>query len=212
MTEQVSQTSVDNKPKPVQLSKKHTVKDILAFLNQKFPKCFSLDNDKVKPVKLGIIEDIVVALGDEVGSDKSFSKTTIRHGIKAYVNSWAYITSCKPGAKRVDLDGVEGDVLTEEHLAYAQERLEILKKKAKELHLNKRPVVKGKSVGKKLALPALVPADINTLNVEDTVYVQMNNHRVRANVTKIEKDHIYARFRTGLVTKVKFADVYQPEK
>lgn len=220
MTAQVAQESTENKQNANNVQpKKHTAKEIIEFLNKKFPKCFFVENESIRPIKLGIIEDIVAVLGDEIGSEKEFSKTTIRRGLKAYANSYAYLKSCKEGAKRLDLDGNEGEELISEHIEYAAKRVEEIKKKSKELHLikkpnSRKPTENGNRQSKvnSMKLPELVKVDISTLTIGDTVYVQMNNRRVRSNVSKIEKDGIYVKLRTGLVIKVKGTDVFQPAK
>ncbi|MGN1356326.1 MAG: ProQ/FINO family protein [Succinivibrionaceae bacterium] len=219
MTEQTSLSVQENvngesAPKNLPASRKHSIKEIVDFLHQKFPNCIFVENEKVRPLKIGIIDDMVAALGDEIGSDKSYSKTSIRQGLKAYANSRAYLDSCVKGAKRIDINGVEGDEISEEHVTYSISRKEELAKKAKALHLSKKPMSKkprgSKGPIRKLTLPEMEKADPAKLQVDDTIYIQVSGRMMRAAVGKIEKNCIYARFRTGKVAKVRLADVYKP--
>jgi ProP effector len=116
------------------VQKKYSPREVLDFLIERFPKCFfPYNSESVRPIKIGILEDIVARLGDEISPESKYSKTAIRQGIKVYASSLAYFDSCKVGARRVDLDGNECDEpISEEQEKYAQERREAVKKRISE--------------------------------------------------------------------------------
>ena len=104
-----------------------TSKEVISFLAQTFPKCFSIEGE-ARPLKIGIFQD----LAERLDSDERVSKTLLRSTLRHYTNSWRYLYSVKEGAHRVDLDGVEGDAIEKEHADHAQQQLEESKAKAAE--------------------------------------------------------------------------------
>lgn len=96
-------------------------KEIVAYLVKTYPNCFAAESSKsAKPLKIGLFNDLIERINwDEV----EFSKTKLRVAIRYYTNSWEYLSSIVAGAKRVDLDGNEGEEVTSEHAEYAQARL-----------------------------------------------------------------------------------------
>lgn len=111
-------------------AKKYLAKDVVNFLIEKFPACFKKDLKEVKPLKLGILNDVVEALK----GDATYSKTAIRHGIQLYTKSWAYLAACKENVPRLDLEGKEVESVQAEHAKYAAEKLEASKKAFAEKH------------------------------------------------------------------------------
>lgn len=129
-----SASGANNKNGENVVQKKYSPREVLDYLTEKFPKCFfAYNSENVRPIKIGILEDIVARLGDEISPEGKYSKTAIRQGIKVYASSLAYLDACKVGAVRVDLDGNECDgPITEEQEKYAQEKKESVKKKISE--------------------------------------------------------------------------------
>ena len=114
-------------------------KDLIAFLATTFPLCFSV-KDEAKPLKIGIFHDLAHRLED----DERVSKRILRIALRHYTSSWRYLACVKTGAKRVDLDGVEGDKIEAEHAQHAAEQLQESKQKAAE----QRAAMKVKSAPK----------------------------------------------------------------
>ena len=112
------------KPQAAEPTKLYTAKEIVAYLAEKFPECFKTTDAEIRPLKLGILDDIVNALKD----DHKYSKTAIRHGIQLYTKSWVYLERCKENAARVDLDGNDAGIVSAEHAEYAVKKLEESKK------------------------------------------------------------------------------------
>lgn len=102
-------------------------KDVIAFLSETFPACFSLEGE-AKPLKIGIFQDLAEALEQ----DPRVSKTLLRSSLRHYTNSWRYLHSVKEGASRVDLKGESAAVVEKEHETHAQEQLVQSKQKVAE--------------------------------------------------------------------------------
>lgn len=101
-------------------------KSILQFLSEKFPACFDKDNI-VKPLKLGIFQDIV----DNAEVSAAYSKTNIRAALRYYTMSWRYLDAVAKGGERVDLHGQAAGQVDEQQMIHAQEQLVEAKAKVK---------------------------------------------------------------------------------
>ena len=75
-------------------------KEVIAFLAERFPKCFSLEGE-AKPLKIGIFQDLALLLSEEERVSKTLLRSTLRH----YTNSWRYLESVVEGVSRINLDG-----------------------------------------------------------------------------------------------------------
>jgi ProP effector len=100
-------------------------KEALAFLSNKYPKCFFLDGP-VKPLKIGIFQDIAGELADSEIVSKRLLRIILRH----YTSSWRYLSAVKNGVARIDLLGVEGETVEQQHADHALEQLKESKAKA----------------------------------------------------------------------------------
>ena len=84
-------------------SKLANVKEVLAYLAQQFPLCFSVKGE-AKPLKIGIFQDLAARLEQ----DSLVSKTQLRQALRVYTSSWRYLEAIQPGIARVDLEGEAG--------------------------------------------------------------------------------------------------------
>jgi ProP effector len=100
-------------------------KEALTFLSNKYPKCFFLEGP-VKPLKIGIFQDLAAELGDSPLVSKRLLRLSLRH----YTSSWRYLSAVKTGAARIDLLGVEGELVEEQHAQHASLQLKESKEKA----------------------------------------------------------------------------------
>ncbi len=116
-------------------------KEVIAYLAQKFPLCFSLEGE-AKPLKIGIFQDLAAALEN----DEKVSKTQLRHALRQYTSNWRYLHGCKAGAVRVDLDGNACGSLEQEHADHAAEQLQQAKAKVAERKAQMRAALKAKNV------------------------------------------------------------------
>lgn len=108
-------TEAQNQPEVQKLSSN---KEIIAYLAEKFPLCFSVEGE-AKPLKIGLFQDLAEALQD----DERVSKTQLRHALRQYTSNWRYLHGCRLGAERVDLQGNPSGVLEQEHVEHAARQL-----------------------------------------------------------------------------------------
>ncbi|WP_288656635.1 RNA chaperone ProQ [Pantoea sp. UBA6567] len=99
--------------------KLNSSKEVIAFLAERFPHCFSAEGE-ARPLKIGIFQDLV----ERVQGENSPSKTQLRSALRLYTSSWRYLYGIKAGATRVDLDGNACGVLDEQHVEHARKQLE----------------------------------------------------------------------------------------
>jgi len=193
-------------------------KQIIAFLTEQFPACFIAGSESAKPLKIGVFQELAVRLENET----RVSKTQLRGALRQYTMSWRYLHCVKAGAKRVDLDGVEGDEVSQEHADHAQLSLKESKEKAfankKKTENNKAPARAAKKVSipsrkkdapKKAAkkpeidLSQYKEANHNELKVAQSVKVLLGKSPVSATVVEILKEEVQVQLDSGMVVKVK---------
>lgn len=100
-------------------------KETLAFLSTKYPKCFFLDGP-VKPLKIGIFQDLASDLADI----EIVSKRLLRQSLRHYTSSWRYLSAIITDVARINLSGEEGDAVEQQHAEHAAEQLKESKAKA----------------------------------------------------------------------------------
>ena len=103
-----------------QLHPKKEIHVIIDWLIEQFPQAFFKKSVKVKPLQIGIFEDIVDYY--ERLDIPPFSKKQLRDAIAYYSASPAYLNAQKPQTARVDLYGNEVDVVTDDQAKYAAMR------------------------------------------------------------------------------------------
>ncbi len=102
------------------------VKETLDLLCSYFPKAFIKDGD-AKPLKIGIFDDLKAAIAGK--EDLSVSK--VRAALRLYTTRLRYLFCLKEGAKRVDLEGNEVDVVSSEHAEFAKAKFKEINSKRK---------------------------------------------------------------------------------
>jgi ProP effector len=98
--------------------KRISTKDIITYLTEKFPECFSVKG-QVKPLKVGIFQD----LSEKLIDDDTVSKTRLRQALRHYTSSWRYLKAIKVGTFRIDIDGKDVAKIDEEQANYASKTL-----------------------------------------------------------------------------------------
>lgn len=217
--------------------KRTSSKDIIAYLAEKFPQCFSIKGP-VKPLKIGIFQD----LADKLDGDETVSKTRLRQALRHYTSSWRYLKSVKQGTFRVDVDGNEVAEIDEEQANYASKTLKESQekfgnKKATD-NDNKKPykakegskasdghktgdkkrnaaksakfkAVKSTkgSTAKKDSAP-LKPVDSDAIKVGSKVKVQLGNAPMNATITDISGKDISVQLDSGMVIKTQMQNIY----
>ncbi|OCG18855.1 hypothetical protein A9G24_11490 [Gilliamella sp. App6-5] len=165
-------------------------KEIIAYLAQQFPNCFTLEGE-AKPLKIGIFQDILSRLDN---SD-IISKTKLRAALRAYTMSWRYLYSIKAGANRVDLDGNPHEVINQEQMDHAQQQLKDSKEKAK---------ARFKERAKEKRKTARAPfKKSKTPKIGDFVKVIVGNKPIKVQIINIEKEHIKVKVGAGMELTVK---------
>ena len=102
-------------------------KEVIAFLAESFPRCFTLEGE-AKPLKIGIFQELAEALKEE----SRVSKTLLRSSLRHYTNSWRYLHAIKEGVHRVNLQGEVAELVEKEHADHALLQLKESKQKAAE--------------------------------------------------------------------------------
>mgnify|MGYP000352465861 CR=1 FL=1 len=93
---------------------------IIDWLVEHFPSAFFKKGNQVKPLQIGIFDEIIAFY--ERLDTPPFSKKALREALSYYSSSPAYLNCQKPNTARVDLFGNEVDVVTEEQAKYAHQR------------------------------------------------------------------------------------------
>ena len=217
--------------------KRISTKDIIAYLTEKFPECFSVKG-QVKPLKVGIFQD----LSEKLTDDETVSKTRLRQALRHYTSSWRYLKAIKVGAYRVDIDGKDVAKIDEEQANYASKTLKESQEKFGNNSSNKKPANEGtkkpskahkskdsssngsadakrdsakyksvKSTKAKVVkkdLPPLKPVEATTITVGCKVKVQLGNSPMNATITEIAGNDISVQLDSGMIIKTKMQNIY----
>jgi sRNA-binding protein len=96
----------------------------IALLAQSFPRCFSIFEQRRRPLKIGIREDLLARLGG------ALTEIELRQGLRAYTGNRRYRERLLAGAPRFDLDGNPVCMVTPEEEADARKKLAAVEAKA----------------------------------------------------------------------------------
>ena len=99
------------------ITREESVKRALEFLCQKFPACFVKRPEKRRPLTNDIHCDIDARF--EASRERDF----VHKAIRAYRNNYYYQRALRVGAERIDLDGRQVGVVTEEEAERAGEEI-----------------------------------------------------------------------------------------
>lgn len=193
-------------------------KQIIAFLTEQFPLCFTAGSADAKPLKIGLFQELAARLAEE----PRVSKTQLRGALRQYTLSWRYLHCVKQAIKRVDLEGVEGDDVSKEHADHALKTLKESKDKA---FANKKKATnsqeeKPKRAPKKVNVPNrskkvasqkepvedlsnYKEATHSELIVNQTVKVLLGKSPVSGVVVEVMKDDVQVQLNSGMTVKVK---------
>jgi len=190
-------------------------KQIINFLTEQFPLCFTHGSTPAKPLKIGIFQDLVSRLEN----NDDVSKTKLRSGVRQYTLSWRYLHCIKANAKRVDLDGIEGDEVSTAHINHAAKTLKESKEKVLK---NKKKAYESKTkhAPKKINIPERIKktapktkqvANLSTdklathsqFTLQQKVKLLLGKSPVPAVVVEILKDDIQVQLNSGITVKVK---------
>lgn len=197
-------------------------KEVIAFLADTFPKCFSLVGD-AKPLKIGIFQE----LSERLKEEPRLSKTLLRSSLRHYTNSWRYLHSVKEGAHRVDLDGNNDAAIEKEHADHAVQQLAESKAKVAEKRKVAKPAKtnpksadtktykdkkekaskeksKGTKVDKTNSTKQVAPAKLTDTDLVagTEVTVKVGKSPLPATITEVSKDGVHVQLQTGMLVKV----------
>ncbi|RDE91410.1 RNA chaperone ProQ [Aggregatibacter aphrophilus] len=188
-------------------------KEIIAYLAEKFPLCFSIEGE-AKPLKIGLFQDLSEALKD----DERVSKTQLRQALRQYTSNWRYLHGCKAGAVRVDLEGNPAGELEQEHIEHAAQQLaeakaalaqkRVSEKAAKGAVEKKCPLRRHKPIDRQGEKPARKPKvvlnsiDMATLQKGQQVKVKVGERAQNALVLAFSNDTARVELDNGLVINI----------
>lgn len=212
-------------------NKRTSNKEIIAYLSEKFPACFSTEG-AAKPLKVGIFQDLAEKLAD----DETVSKTRLRQALRHYTSSWRYLKAVKLGSFRIDLEGNDAEEIDEAQAEYASKTL----KESQEKFANKFPKdkaqkknYKGNKVNEKTASTAerkknsskfkavktptkgtakvttpLKAVESTTIKVGQSVKVKIGNAPMNATITEVADKDISVQLNSGMVVKTNIQNIY----
>jgi ProP effector len=99
---------------------------VISLLAEKWPSCFSIIESGRRPLKRGIREDVLAALGGAVSAGK------VSAALRWYVSSPEYQRRLVHGAWRVDLNGKPVGIVSQEDEAHARAHLAAIEAKRAE--------------------------------------------------------------------------------
>lgn len=114
---------------------------IIDWLVEHFPQAFFKKASEVKPLQIGIFDEIA-EFCDRL-SNPPFSKKSLREALSYYSSSPAYLNCQKVNVARVDLYGNEVDVVNEEQAKYAHQRYQEKYQQKKQAQTNDLNAAKG---------------------------------------------------------------------
>jgi len=217
-------------------TKRISSKEIIAYLAEKFPACFSIEG-VAKPLKIGIFQE----LATELAEDEKVSKTRLRQALRHYTSSWRYLKSIKSGSFRIDLAGENAEAIDDAQAEYALKTLKESQEKfgnKKATDKNGQKQYKGtnkssenanrdkasadtekrkakfKSV--KSTKPAAVKKEVkplkavesSTIKVSQKVRVKLGNAPMNATITEISGKDISVQLDSGMVVKTQIQNIY----
>ncbi|GAA0683881.1 hypothetical protein GCM10009104_06380 [Marinobacterium maritimum] len=100
----------------------------LEQLIEAYPQTFSRDN--VRPLKIGIQEDLI--------ADEKLARNRIKRALATYVRSLAYLRSVQEGAERIDLKGEAVGTVTAGEAEHAQGRIKEIQAQRRERQKEQR--------------------------------------------------------------------------
>lgn len=197
-------------------------KEVIGFLVEQFPACFSNKGD-AKPLKIGIFQD----LAERLENEERVSKTLLRSSLRHYTNSWRYLHCIKKGAQRIDLDGKDVAAIEDEHVEHAKKQLDESKAKVAEKRKEQKAAgVEVKGAYKKKEAPKFKPtskvikkepAKVKQAPAErleekhivagTAVTVKVGKSPMPATITDVSKDGIQVQLDTGMVVKVQLENL-----
>ena len=234
-TEIETQVEINEEVTATTETKRISTKEIIAYLAEKFPSCFSIKGP-AKPLKVGVFQELAEQLVD----DETVSKTRLRQALRHYTSSWRYLKSVKVGAFRVDIEGNQAAEIDQEQADYAAKTLKESQEKFGNKNVddkaNKKPykgkkpdnkgsqaAVKDKTKAKFKAvkstaktnqraqskvLTKLKPVESSAIVVGKAVKVQLGNSPIDAVITEVSGKDVSVQLNSGMVVKTQVKNIF----
>jgi len=234
-TETNVETDVKTEVKVETEVKRTSTKEIIAYLADKFPACFSLEGP-AKPLKVGIFQE----LAEKLTGDETVSKTRLRQALRHYTSSWRYLKSVKLGTFRVDIDGKDAAEIDQDQADYAAKTLKESQEKfgnknnkdnkPKKPYKGNKPDNKGaattskgkqqdKDKAKFKAVKSvkraqskveakLIPVESNSVSVGKVIKVKLGNSPMDAVITEVSGKDISVQLTSGMVVKTQLKNIF----
>jgi ProP effector len=90
---------------------------VIELLAEQFPKCFAVYEQRRRPLKIGIYNELLAAL------DGAVTKRELHTALGVYTSNPAYLRALVAGAVRIDLNGVPAGTVTQDEAEHAKQRL-----------------------------------------------------------------------------------------
>jgi len=211
-------------------TKRTSTKEIIAYLAEKFPACFSIEGP-AKPLKVGIFQDLAERLTD----DETVSKTRLRQALRHYTSSWRYLKSVKLDSVRVDIDGNDAAKIDQAQADYAAKTLKESQEKfghkknndnkGQKPYKDRKPSAskdktdqKAKFKAVKSSKPSkptkpkvevkLTPATADAIIVGKKVKVQLSNSPMNATITEVSGKDVSVQLDSGMVVKTQAKNIF----
>lgn len=204
-------------------------KEVISFLASQFPACFCSEGE-AKPLKIGIFQDLIA----RIPADSGISKTQLRSALRMYTSSWRYLYGIKPGAARVDLDGLACGELEEQHIEHARKQLQEAKARIRQREQDKKATAEQKkpkpsakpqvakakkpassvktkqsaTAGTKNIQPVTPVKDIDQLTIGQNIKVKAGQSAVQGTILEISKDGVRVQLASGLAMIVKIEHLH----
>ena len=213
--------------------KRISTKEIIAYLAEKFPACFSIEGN-AKPLKIGIFQD----LAEKLAGDETVSKTRLRQALRHYTSSWRYLKAIKLGAFRVDIDGNNSAEIDQEQADFASKTL----KESQEKFGNKKPKdkapkkpykvntakgtkseskdstdnsrkekynsVKSSKRAPTKAVVKLKPVETSNVVVGKNIKVQLGQSSMDAVITEVSGKDVSVQLNSGMIVKTQVKNIF----
>ena len=209
-------------------TKRTSTKEIIAYLAEKFPACFSIEGP-AKPLKIGIFQDLAEKLTD----DETVSKTRLRQALRHYTSSWRYLKSVKVGSIRVDIDGNDAAEIDQVQADYASKTLKESQEKfgnnkpkennTKKQYKDRKPAkdqnakpdqkakfkaVKSTKRSSVKTEVKLQPVSAESIIVGKKVKVQLSNSPMNATITEVSGKDITVQLDSGMIVKTQVKNIF----
>lgn len=213
--------------------KRTSTKEIIAYLAEKFPACFSLEGH-AKPLKIGIFQDLAAKLE----GDETVSKTRLRQALRHYTSSWRYLKAIKVGSSRIDIDGNDTAEIDQEQADYASKTLKESQEKFGNKNTKdkvaKKPYKGNANKGTKSpkkdstdnnrkekynavkstkrapvkAAVKLKPVESSNVVIGKQVKVQLGQSSMDATITEVSGNDVSVQLNSGMVVKTQVKNIF----